>query len=99
MLLAEHVLAAVERAPEERQSPRRIAQSLHACGQIVHAGKRVGMLLAEHALAAVERAPIERLGLAAVALACIASARLFTLPSVSGCSLPSTRSRASSARR
>ena len=57
------------------------------------------MLLAEHPLAGLERAPEERLGLAIAALGIDrANARLFTLISVSGCSLPSTRSLASSAR-
>jgi hypothetical protein len=52
MLLAEHALAAVERAPVQRQGPRRVAQRPQAFGQIVRAGERLGMLLTEHALVA-----------------------------------------------
>jgi hypothetical protein len=99
MLLAEHTLAALERAPVERQSPRRVAQRLQAVGQIVHAGERLQMLLAEHPLAAFERAPWSGKAPAASPSAFRQSARLFTLASVSGCSLPSTRSQLSSARR
>ena len=57
MLRPEHPL---DRAPAERQSPRRVAQRMRASGKTVHAAERVRMLRTEHPLAAVERAPAER---------------------------------------
>jgi hypothetical protein len=67
MLLAEHPLAALNRAPTERQGLRRVAQRPQASGQIVNADERLRMLLAEHPLAALNRAPTERQGLRRVA--------------------------------
>ena len=62
---------AVERALEKRLGLAIAALGLIQRGQIVHAGKRIGMLLAEHPLAGLQRAPVERLGLAVAALGLI----------------------------
>ena len=64
--------------------------------EVVEAGEGVGMLRAEHALARLEGAAVEGLGLAITPGGPI---ELLTLVRVSGCSGPSTRSRASRARR
>ena len=53
------VTVAVERAPEERQSPRRVAESRMHAARVVTLPSVSGCS-AEHALAAVERALVER---------------------------------------
>ena len=61
---AQHPLAGLERALEERLGLGVAALGLIELREIVHAWKRIGMLFAQHPLAGLERALIERLGLA-----------------------------------
>ncbi len=99
MLLAQRALLRLHRPPEKRLRPGVVAFGLKHGGQVIHAAQRVGMLLAQRALVRLQRPPVQRLRPGVVAFGCKQAARLFTLFSVSGCSLPSVRSFASSARR
>ena len=60
MIGAEQTMVSIERPPEERHSPGRVAQRPQAIGQIAHGEECVRMFFAKHALAAVERTPEER---------------------------------------
>ena len=68
MLVAEHPLSGLERAPVKRLGLAMAALGLVQPRQFVHASKCIGMLVAEHPLAGLERAPEERFGLAMAAL-------------------------------
>ncbi len=68
MLLAQHPLAGLERAPIERLGFGVAALVLIERGQIVHNRQRTAVLLAQHPLTSLERAPIERPGFGVAAL-------------------------------